>query len=66
MLDLNRILGASKPHNDRSLLGPAPTTTWSPVEGSVPGTFERVLAHSEPGCCPAHDRLRREKRERIS
>lgn len=71
VIDLDTILGAKRPHDSRRLLGPSATTVmvniardekWANgIAQPSLGTFERVVAHSEPGCCQLHDQLRRSK-----
>lgn len=50
-IDLERIFGKTRYLDDVRLLGASPADT-----------FDRIKAHSDPGCCPEHDRVRSQKK----
>lgn len=50
-IDMDQIFGLTRPQDRFRLLGATPEDT-----------FDRVKAHSTPGCCPHHDGNRRQKR----
>jgi len=65
-VDVSRILGPERPLQADRLLGSSPIDDHKAPDGSiVQSTVNRVLRHSEKGCCDAHDRLRKAKAVRL-